>query len=196
MLTQQERDALGKDLIDLALLYGYQATREEIRQFIDVLQRFADSTLVEYQGAITKYSQDRKNIRFPIPAQIIACMRTELSPEARANEAATRIRAAISKFGWAQPSEARAWIGELGWGIVTRVGGWVYICENHGVDLNPLTFHAQARDIAKSMIEQNQVGTLDQPIGLPEPAKREGLVSAKEFILDFKPQNYAEKERK
>ncbi|WP_289460478.1 hypothetical protein, partial [Klebsiella pneumoniae] len=75
-----------------------------------------------------------------------------LSPATKAQEVSGRIREAISKFGYANQQDAREYIGSLGWKVVERFGGWIYLCENHGLDLNPLTFFAQARDSVISII--------------------------------------------
>lgn len=95
------------------------------------------------------YRRNPKNKTFPLPAQIREILRPELSisPEAKAREIAARISGAIVRFGYPNPSGARSFIGEDGWAIVERQGGWSYLCENMGVNVDPGTYQAQTRDL-------------------------------------------------
>lgn len=174
-MNQNERDIFGKALISVAFLYGYELTKERATMFISSILDFIPATLNEYLISLKKYTEDSKNRTFPNPSQLRIYLRPELSLDAKANEAANRIREAIVEFGWCSPKEAQMFIGNVGWTIVERFGGWQYICENHGVDLNPLTFHAQARDSAKSILEMNELGVLGNPIMLDEK-RGNGLV--------------------
>lgn len=167
-MNQQERDQLGIKLTQIAMMYGKEFPKEQATIYIDSLVSFMPDTFENYMGALLKYINDSKNKFFPTPMNLKQYLQPEMSPEAMGNEVASRIRAAITKFGWCNPNDAKNYIGDLGWKVVERSGGWQYICENHGVDLNVLTFHAQARDTTKAMLESNSIGSFDQPIGLPE----------------------------
>jgi hypothetical protein len=167
-MDQNERDTLGKSLTMIAFLYGYEFPKERASMFISALIEFIPASLDEYLGALKKYTEDSKNRTFPNPSQLRIYLRPELSVDAKANESANKIRQAITKFGWPEPKQAREFMGELAWAIVERFGGWQYICENHGVELNPLMFHAQARDSAKSILEQGNLGIVGKPIGISE----------------------------
>lgn len=194
MLTQAERDSLAKEIFSMAALYGHSVTLENVRQFIDILQKFSPGTYQEYMKAFTRFATDKKNQRFPIPAQIIALMGDQLSVETQAVECASRIRAAVGKFGWAQPTEAKNYIGDLGWLVVGRSGGWTYLCENLGASLSVLTYQAQARELAKSLLEQNKLGVLDQPMQLQKPEQKAGLNQGlqKFNMIDFNRQKNAD----
>lgn len=137
------------------------------------IEDLADLDFKSCVQALHEYRRNPKNVFWPKASKIREIVEPELSPEAEANEVASRIRGAISIFGWPNPGAARLYIGELGWTIVNRCGGWNYVCENHGVDLNPLTFHAQARDQAKAIRESVNLGIFNQPIAIEFENKKD-----------------------
>ena len=106
----------------------------------------ADAVVDAYKA----YRRDPRNTRFPLPGQIRALVEPAVDPESAAREIASRINHAIVKFGWANASAAEAYVGEVGWNIVNRSGGWSHLCQNHGVTLDPGVFQAQVRELAKS----------------------------------------------
>jgi len=183
-MNQSERDILGKALTSIAFLYGYELPREKVTMFISSLIDFVPATLNEYLTSLKKYSEDPKNRTFPNPAQLRQYLRPELSNDSKALEAANRIREGIVKFGFWRLEEAKTFIGDVGWAVVQRCGGWQYVCENHGVDLNPLTFHAQARDTAKSILEMESLGVLGQPIMLEEK-RANGLIGSGDVVKNL-----------
>lgn len=133
----------------------------------------ADLPEAEVIVAYQAYRRDPKQRGFPLPSQIRSIVRPEISDDTLAREAAARIPEAIRMFGYASPKEAQFFIGDAGWSVVRRFGGWEYICENHGLNLNPSTFLAQARDLAKAHIELSKAGRLGEAPSLPSPG---GLV--------------------
>jgi hypothetical protein len=167
-MNQESRNSLGKKITESAIYFGkLDLSKDQVMMQIDVMvQHFGAEGIDKIIWAIDRYVLDPKNKFFFSPATLRPYLNPELSTEAKAIEAATRIRSAITKFGYPTPGEARAYIGELGWKVVERAGGWNYICENHGVDLNPLTFFAQSRDSAKSLQESASIGEFDRPIGI------------------------------
>ena len=166
MMTDQQKSALGVYIANTAQFYSKEFSKAVVSMMVQDLEDLDFNKIID---AYTRYRRDGKNVFFPMPAKIRDLVNPTQSKETLANEAASRIRKAIGDFGWCNPLEARGYIGELGWAVVERAGGWSYVCENHGVDLNPLTFHAQARDLAKSMAESSELGVFDQPISLPKP---------------------------
>ncbi len=169
MLSNIEKNQLGQ--IYAATCKAYDKTLES-----DVLKMqiedLADLSFDQIAAALMSYRRDEKNTQWPRASKIRAIVNPVQSPDTMANEVASRVRSAIPMFGWPNPQEARAYIGELGWAIVERNGGWQYLCENLGVELSQLTFHAQARDLAKAMIESEKLGLGNMPISLPAPAEK------------------------
>jgi hypothetical protein len=171
VLSQDERNVLGKEITRCALIYGKDLGRGEITMMITLLEEYFGLTCSEYVKNIRAYIENPANKFFPTLVNL--GRRPELSAAAKANDLAGKIRKAITVKGWADPEGAKEYLGPVGWEVVERSGGWVYICENHGVDLNPLTFHAQARDMALSLIETEKITKHEQ-------------IESRVFNLDFK----------
>ncbi len=184
MLNKNEREHIAKLYDATCKSFDKILEPEVLKMQIEDLSDLHFEKIIE---ALHKYRLDKKNNFWPKANKIRDIILPEQTPETMANEAASRIRYAISTFGWTNPQKAREYIGELGWRVVERSGGWMYLCENHGVELSPLTYHAQARDLAKSICESEKLGLGDQPIGLPSPENKNqiqkitNLISMKEI---------------
>ncbi len=158
MLTQNERNQLAQQILNLSIFYGkYDLTKEQISTYISVLENHFKKEYDVFAQALDSYSKDSKNKFFPAPANLNQYINPETSPDAQANEIASKIRQAISEIGYVSPTRAHLFIGDVGWQVVQRSGGWQYLCENHGATLSPLTFYAQSRDTAKAIIENNKI---------------------------------------
>ncbi len=170
MLTTHEKNELSKTYASTCKIFDKVLEPDVLRMMVEDL---SDLDYNQILTALNQYRRDEKNTQWPRASKIRAIVNPKQSTESLANEAASRVRSAITKFGWCNPSQAKDYIGDLGWEIVTRSGGWGYVCENHGLELNPLTFHAQARDLAKSIIESAHLGKHDQPIQIPDSNKQQ-----------------------
>lgn len=174
-MTAIERSTVGEHWLGLSQMYGREIPRMALKIMLDSV---ADLPASEIIKALENWAKTSKLNRHPLPGEVRELLSGELSVDAKANEAANRIRQAIGDYGWCNPGEARDFIGELGWSVVIRCGGWAYVCENHGSELNPLTFHAQARDSAKSILESAKLGQLNQPIQIGNLFKNNDLLAA------------------
>lgn len=58
----------------------------------------------------------------------------ELSYEENARDACARIRESVSRFGHWNEDSAKNYIGDLGWEMVMRSGGWDVICSAENYD--------------------------------------------------------------
>lgn len=168
-MTDQERIRVGEYWLGLAQMYGKDITRTALKIMLDAV---SDLPTPELLVALEDWSKTSKINRHPLPAELRETLKKELSIESKANEAANRIRLAITRFGWPDPTAAKVYMGDLAWAIVERSGGWQYICENHGLVLSPTTFHAQARDSAKAILESASLGQFNQPIAIGQGASR------------------------
>lgn len=154
-MTQQERNELGLILNNLCNYYSRQSNPATIAMFIEDLENFP---LGQIQMAIKKYRQDPKNKTFPLPAQLIDILNPSVNPKNEAIEMASKILESISTFGYPNEEKAKEYLGEYGWQIVKRWGGWDYLCKNLGVTIQISTFQAQTRDMAISLYERNVQG--------------------------------------
>ncbi len=168
-----------KELIVLtASYYGKTLSAPLLEMYVDDLSDLpTDQVALAYRA----YRRNPKNTQFPLPAQIRGVVAPELDPDSIAREVAARITAAIPKYGYANSIDARAYIGEIGWSIVERQGGWPYICERHGVSIDPTAFQAQTRELAKSDLKFSPEA-MAHAIGI-QGAQRSGeLAPASEVI--------------
>lgn len=122
--------------------------------------------------ALRKWFNDPKATRPPTPGQIREIIFPQMNERNEAVEAASRIVAAAPKFGHQGKSNreaARAYVGELGWMAVERIGGWQYLCENLGTKVLPLTVaQAQLRDACEAIAKRAKAGLAELPPSLPK----------------------------
>lgn len=85
-------------------------------------------------------------------------------PEDEARIIIANITAAISKFGLPNEADAKEWLGELPWRVVTLNGGWRRVCAVEYDDLP--TLQAQWRHLAESVVRDNRI--IGNPNRLPE----------------------------
>jgi hypothetical protein len=158
-----------KEIIALtAAYYGQAISNEVLLMYADDLSDLPEHEVV---AAYQAYRRNPKNTRMPLPAQIRSLVEPEMDADALAKEIAARISGAIVKFGYPNGQEAKEYIGEVGWQAVQRQGGWSYICQNHGVSINPGTFQAQVREQVKTHLTHGSAA-IEQAIRIgasPQP---------------------------
>jgi len=76
-----------------------------------------------------------------------------ITDEVIANDTVSKVIQAMSKFGYTNSDKAKEFIGELGWELVTREGGWENVCRNVELDQLPI-YRAQWRELIKAIILQ------------------------------------------
>jgi hypothetical protein len=105
---------------------------------------------------------------FPYPSQIREKVQPEITDEDDAQDVASLIIANVGRCGYTNPEKARQRVGELGWAVVERMGGWKHLCEvltheNEGM------FRAQIRDLAETTSKRAKRGQLNEVPALPNP---------------------------
>lgn len=165
-MTEQERQSLKALLVTTAYYYAQQIRDEVLQMMVDDLNDLPFDLIV---SAIKESRRDPKITRLPLPAQIRNRIQPVVSDEDEAREAAARIISAVSQCGHSGGSGARSYIGEVGWEVVRRQGGWVSICESMSHQ-NKTHMQAQFRDLALSIIHRSRSGTLELPPALPQPS--------------------------
>lgn len=108
---------------------------------------------------VTRRGKDR----FPSVADIIDVAKPKVDDTHKAVEAANRVIQAIADFGYPNAKAARAFIGEVGWYIVEKSGGWLKLCESMK-ESQLGTYRAQFRELALSAIVQHRAGRLHKPL--------------------------------
>jgi hypothetical protein len=164
-----------------AILAGYYRVKLDDAVLRMYSEDLSDLDFDAVQTAMNDYRKNPKNKFMPMPAQIRELLEPQVDPDSAAREIAARITAAIPKFGWCNGQDARAYIGEVGWLVVERQGGWAYICEHHGRNLDPGQFQAQVRELAKSTLVHDQ-GAMNERVNRLPSSTRPELSSASEII--------------
>jgi len=112
---------------------------------------------------------------FPTLAEIIDVLDPRVEAKDAASEAANLIWAAIPRCGKAGSEKAKEMIGELGWAVVERMGGWSALCGMKTSERG--TFIAQARELATTVHKKAAMGILEEKPGLPSPGNQKQLGS-------------------
>lgn len=175
-------------LIDMARFYGFDLDKRRLDLYVQVLEQFPIEAVLQCGR---EYMQDPRNDRFPVPPHKILARHLPQSADSKdvGRETALRIREAVSKFGWPSPAKAKEHIGELGWSVVERMGGWSHICENLGVEIPESVFLAQARDAAESMHRLGGMGYDSSAPALEQRIKpSQELTLVKDIITAALPQ--------
>jgi len=163
---QNLREALGEIVFALGEYYDKKLTATQIEMYVEDLMVLTPDELV---FAIKKYRTIPENHFFPLPAKLIALVTPKENSELDiGREVSGRIIQAVSKFGHNNSMEACKFIGDLGWKVVHRNGGWAAICSELNEN-NKGIMQAQMRDLAISIMRMSTNGTLDAPIGIPQP---------------------------
>lgn len=159
----------------LADLCGKELSRDLVALYDQLLKDLGYDKLCQALENIIATRGDRDP--FPSPATIRGRLQPTADDDGLAIDAATRIAGAISKFGYCNPADAQEFIGELGWAVVEREGGWAKICERVTTNQIP-SLKAQWRDLAKSLMGRARLGLPTQAPSLPGPTsqKIQGLL--------------------
>lgn len=99
-------------------------------------------------NALNLYRKDKKNKFWPKSSDVRELIIPSFSEESIGRDTSAKIIAAIPRYGYNNAIEARSFIGEFGWNIVKRLGGWSFLCENVGLTINNSALAAQIRDLA------------------------------------------------
>jgi len=159
-----------KRLEVLANLTGATLTKDIVALYDRGLRSLGYDALC---GAVEEVIKTRRS-RDPFPsiADIAKILRPREEDRDLAIEAAGRVIQAIGKFGTYQADEARQWIGEIGWYVVERAGGWSTLCARPESERE--ICRAQYRDLALSAINRHKAGTLNLPPAFSHVAVQSG----------------------
>lgn len=140
---------LKKAIVLTSSYYGKTISDEVLRMYEYDLKDYDEELCLQI---LNSWRQEHKT--FPLPIEIINKIKElQKDPSLDAGLIAARITGAVRKFGYANAKEAREFIGEHGWYLVTQKGGWTFICENLGMNLNITTFEAQNRNQLETLVK-------------------------------------------
>lgn len=185
-MTPEQLAYLKKTITITSAYYGRQLPDPAVVMYAEDMEDLPFEKVME---AIKVYRRNPANRQMFLPAHIREIVFPTGRPEDFAREAANRVVAAVAKFGWIGAHEARAWVGELGWRAVERLGGWMQLCEHLGTPAMPLTtVQAQVRDACLATLRLGEIGIYDQPVALPEAKSTVEELQAAGEILKSLPQ--------
>jgi len=102
-----------------------------------------------------------------------------MSDEEIGQDIAGRIEESISRFGFYNSEQARKSIGELGWKVVEKSGGWEQICEGTTNDMLP-SCRKQWRELAAMLHKKFYLQGSNEAPALPQSnSVKELLASVK-----------------
>lgn len=178
------REQFIKGLVVLAEMCDKALSKEYLAMYDAELSEIGYDRLC---GAVHKIIRTRKSRDgFPSISELAAAAGMVSDPNSEAFEAANRILEAIAKFGWNCPDEAKAFIGELGWTVVQRAGGWENVC---AIPVKQVGFiRKQYFDMALMLYNRAADGKLGIAPGLPGAeqkvvdARNAGLINSNQAI--------------
>lgn len=189
-MTPHEIAALKKRILAASVYYGRQFTTDVIDMYVEFL---SDLSMEDVMNAIKAYCMNGKNKFMFNAAQLREIINPEPSPDDVSREIASRITQAVTQYGYCNTSHAREYIGEIGWEVVQRKGGWNHICQNLGVSIDPTVFEAQCRELSKIKVLSGtqpnyemllNVASYGNVHRMPQPASREQLEERKTLLLN------------
>lgn len=154
-MNEDQIKMLKRTIIAASNYYGKELSDDAVRMYANDLSEFGYLPVMD---AITKYRRDSRNRQMFLPAHIVEIIQPRIHDKDLAVVTANKVHEAVVKFGHMRQQEARENIGEQGWRIIQRMGGWVWLCENLGVDISVTTFTAQFRDTMNSELALQSAG--------------------------------------
>ena len=153
-----QRRALAVEWATLAEYYRSPLSDVVVSLYVSDL---SDLPLGAVLDAMRGMRRDAKRRHLPLPADVRE--RAAGTGRCDAGEIAAKLCASIAKFGYTSPDRARAYMGEVGWAIVGRFGGWAQLCNTlTTAEMN--TFRAQVREVCRVEIDrQEQTKKSDTP---------------------------------
>lgn len=158
-------------LIALATIAGKELNETALNAYANALSDLDQGSVI---SALNDWLKTGRG--FPYPADIRAKVMPEIDPKENAIDAVSRIITAIGKFGHNNTSQAKVFIGELGWHTVERFGGWLHLCESVNSE-NEGIFRAQLRELAIVVSKKSMRGELDLAPSLPDKSGIQNLIS-------------------
>lgn len=153
MWTQEQRNKFAATYISACKFFDKDISIEMAKMSVDALQDLDFDKCVQ---ALIKHMNVNGKF-WPKISDIRSLVSPELDNSDNAKILSLKINEAVSKFGYSNYSKAMEYIGPIGKKVVDRFGGWSYLCENLGSNIQTGMFIAQARDVIYSMQKEDLV---------------------------------------
>lgn len=167
MMTPDERTKILREWAMLAAYFQSNISDGVLSLYTDDV---AHLPFQEVLAAMAEVRKEKGRRFMPLPADVLDKFSSDVSPLTLANEVAGLICSGIEKFSPDDTIRAHAYIGELGWMVVKKLGGWQSLCTTLTND-DMRSFFAQVRELTKSQIELAKAGRLHTPPDIPYKEK-------------------------
>jgi hypothetical protein len=128
MWTREEREQFAKSLILTCRCFDKEISIDLVQLFMCDLEDLPFNLTMQ---GLSMYRLDKKNRTWPRIGDLRAYADpSPIDSREQASEIAQKCFGAIRKFGWTKSQEAREFIGEEGWEVIQRRGGWQAHCES------------------------------------------------------------------
>lgn len=144
MWSRDQRVLFAKNYTVTAKMYDKSLDFDVCQFTIDDLQDLDFQKCLE---SLVIYRKNSKNKTWPKASDIRAIVDVYSDTSSSGKLIAASILEAVSLYGYSNSNKAKSHIGDLGWKAVSKFGGWEYLCNNLGVNINVGTFNAQIREI-------------------------------------------------
>lgn len=148
---------IAQIILGLAEYYNHTVNKNQLAMYVEDL---IDLSPEQLELAVKKYRVNPDHKFFPLPAALRGEVAPHIDAIDEARDIANIIIASVSRFGHTNQVEAQNHIGELGWTVITRMGGWKNLCETLTLQ-NESMFRAQIRDYAMTVQKKATLGELE-----------------------------------
>jgi hypothetical protein len=177
------RAEFAKTLALLATLANVTLTAEVMELYFTELSDHPAEDVIRIMREYARATNPRTGL--PTIDAISEKIRPKLSAKDYASEISFKAIEAISKHGWCNGDRAREELGDLGWEVVRRMGGWNNLCEQS--DHTPLSIlEAKTREIARIVVAQSQGAEFERP-RLASSEVSKGIGEVIRFLSEGKP---------
>lgn len=160
------KNEIATTWIQLAILTGRQLNQSTL----DLLLRSVeDLPQQDVLNVLNKWPETETN--FPLPAHIRAKILPVKNESDDISEAVNRALSAVTTFGYCNSTEAKMYIGELGWQIIQGMGGWLHLCETLGSETPEGVMRKQMLDYGETVWKRFKRGEHHEAPRLPESFK-------------------------
>lgn len=177
-MNQNERIKIGEMWIGIAAMFGKEISSTALKIMLDAI---SDLPFEKTYLAMNDWVKSSKQSRHPFPAELRSLVNPQLEDLDQGKLLASKINEAVSKFGYSNYAKAMEYIGPIGKKVVDRFGGWSYLCENLGSNIQTGMFIAQARDVIAAMTKEEMIFNENQI----EYKKNENLIEGGLQKVDF-----------
>jgi len=143
-MQKEAKEIIFDALRRLAIAKGADATKERLQICSEYLSKYELGKVIQ---ALEQLFVEQPG--FPDISKIIAMVDPKPDLDAEANNLANMVIESISSYGPDRIDDVKKHVGEKGWFVIERFGGWNNLCKIEDKEIN--ITRAQLRDLCKSV---------------------------------------------